>query len=117
MRRRQSAIAFIAALMFASTAPGPFACAQDSGAETPVQVPVGQTPSPFLLEPEAQIRGDNIKSQTYNSQPAGENKNWNLDIGRFQPPVNEDPNRLADDLEGSYSGMRLRLPFRGRTEQ
>ena len=70
--------------------------------------------SPFLLEPEVQIRGDQIKQETYRSQPAGQGQNWNLDIGRFQSPINEDPNDLAQDLEQPYSGMRLRLPFRDR---
>jgi hypothetical protein len=81
-------------------------------------VPSGETPSQFLMDPEAQIKGNDIKRKTYRSQPAGQNQNWNLDIGRFQPPINEDPNQLAEDLEDSnYSGVRLRLPFRGRTNQ
>lgn len=73
--------------------------------------------SPFLLDPGAQIEGDRIKRETYRSQPAGQNQNWNLDIGRFQPQVDDDPNQLADDLKENYSGMRLRLPFRGGTER
>lgn len=75
-------------------------------------------PSSFIIEPEAQIEGDRIKQQTYRSQAIGKNRNWDLDIGRFQAPIDEDPNGLAEDLEDSnYSGMRLRLPFRGRTGQ
>ena len=75
-------------------------------------------PSSFIIEPDAQIEGDRIKQQTYRSQAVGKNRNWDLDIGRFQPPINEDPNGLAEDLEDNdYSGMRLRLPFRGRTGQ
>ena len=76
----------------------------------------GEAGSQFLIEPEVGIKGDRIKRQTYRSQAAGQNRNWNLDIGRFQAPTNEDPNQLADDLTNSnFSGMRLRLPFRGRT--
>ncbi len=74
----------------------------------------GEAPSQFLIEPEAEIMGDRIKLQTYRSQAVGQNKNWDLDIGRFQAPINEDPSGLADDLTNStFSGMRLRLPFRG----
>lgn len=74
----------------------------------------GETPSQFLIEPEAEIEGDKIKQQTYRSQAAGQNRNWNLDIGRFQAPVNQDPNQLADDpADSAFSGMRFRLPFRG----
>ncbi|MEM8743128.1 MAG: hypothetical protein AAGF14_00680 [Pseudomonadota bacterium] len=75
-------------------------------------------PSSFIIEPDAQIQGDQIKQQTYRSQSVGKNQNWDLDIGRFQAPYNEDPAGLAEDIEDSdYSGMRLRLPFRGRTGQ
>ena len=75
-------------------------------------------PSSFIIEPEAQIEGDRIKQQTYRSQAIGKNRNWDLDIGRFQAPIDEDPNGVAEDLEdNNYSGMRLRLPFRGRTGQ
>jgi len=69
--------------------------------------------SPFLLEPEVEIKGDEIKRETYRSQSAGQNQNWNLDIGRFQPKINDDPNDLIDDDKQGYSGMRLRLPLRG----
>mgnify|MGYP007073204953 CR=1 FL=1 len=75
------------------------------------------TTSPFLMEPDAQLKGDRIKDETFNSQPAGQNQNWNLDIGRFQPKINDDPNRVAPDLEGDYSGLRLRLPLRGGLRQ
>ena len=72
----------------------------------------------FLIEPDAQIKGNQIKQKTYRSQAIGRNKNLDLDIGGFQAPINEDPNQLAEDLEdSSYSGMRLRLPLRGRTRQ
>jgi len=78
----------------------------------------GGAPSSFLIEPDAQIKGDKIKRQTYRSQSVGQNKNWDLDIGRFQAPINEDPNRLMEDLDDSnYSGMRLRLPLGGRAAQ
>lgn len=70
-------------------------------------------PSPFLLEPEVEIQGDQIKRETFRSQPAGQNQNWNLDIGRFQPKIDEDPNGLIEDEKHGYSGMRLRLPLRG----
>lgn len=113
-------IAFAGLLAVLSWPHTPEARAQnvDTTAESAAgTAPAQPEQSPFLLEPEVQIKGDNIKSQTYNTQPAGQNKNWNLDIGRFQPQVNEDPNRLADDLDTDYSGMRLRLPFRGRTGQ
>lgn len=76
----------------------------------------GDAPPLFLGEPEAQIKGDKIKRETFRSQPAGQNQNWNLDIGRFQPPIHDDPNQVADDLTENYSGMRLRLPFRGGTK-
>ncbi|GBE43970.1 hypothetical protein BMS3Bbin10_02054 [bacterium BMS3Bbin10] len=85
------------------------------GAGAP-SLPSSEAPSQFLIEPEAEIKGDRIKQQTYRSQAVGQNRNWDLDIGRFQAPINEDPNQLADDLTNSdFSGMRLRLPFRGRT--
>ncbi|MDA7947614.1 MAG: hypothetical protein MPJ78_09055 [Hyphomicrobiaceae bacterium] len=75
-------------------------------------------PSSFIIEPDAQIKGDQIKQRTYRSQAVGKNRNWDLDIGRFQPLINEDPSGLAEDIEDNdYSGMRLRLPFRGRTGQ
>ncbi len=78
--------------------------------------PVSETPSQFLIEPEAQIKGDRIKNQTYRTQQAGQNKNWDLDIGRFQPPITDEPDQFAVDPEiDTYTGMRLRLPFRGRT--
>lgn len=80
--------------------------------------PSAGAPSSFIIEPDAQIKGDQIKQQTYRSQSVGKNQNWDLDIGRFQAPYNEDPAGLAEDIEDSdYSGMRLRLPFRGRTGQ
>jgi hypothetical protein len=115
-----SPIALAGLLAVLSWPHAPEACAQ--GVDTTVGSATGTASaqpeqSPFLLEPDVQIKGDNIKSQTYNTQPAGQNKNWNLDIGRFQPQVKEDPNRLADDIDTDYSGMRLRLPFRGRTAQ
>jgi len=75
------------------------------------------TTSPFLMEPDAQIKGDRIKEETFKSLPAGQNQNWNLDIGRFQPKINDDPNGVAPDLEGDYSGMRFRLPLRGGLRQ
>ena len=78
----------------------------------------GGSPSSFLIEPDAQIKGEKIKRQTYRSQSVGQNKNWDLDIGRFQAPINEDPNRLMEDIDDSnYSGMRLRLPLGGRARQ
>ena len=80
--------------------------------------PPAGTPPSFIIEPDAQIKGDQIKQQTYRSQAVGKNQNWDLDIGRFQAPYNEDPQGLAEDIQDSdYSGMRLRLPFRGRTGQ
>ena len=78
--------------------------------------------SEFLLEPDAQIQGENIKQQTFRSQAAGKNKNWDLDIGRFQGKIDEDPNNslynhtIEDANRDTFSGMRLRLPFRGGTE-
>lgn len=78
--------------------------------------PLNETPSQFLIEPETQIKGDRIKNQTYRTQQAGQNKNWDLDIGRFQPPITDEPDQFAVDPEiDTYTGMRLRLPFRGRT--
>ena len=79
-------------------------------------LPSGDAPSQFLIEPDAAIKGNNIKQQTYRSQATGQNKNWNLDIGRFQTPINEDPNQVAEDLKDrNFSGMRFRLPLRGGT--
>lgn len=87
------------------------------GAARPAQPPV-EGPSQFIIEPEAQIKGDTIKQQTYRSDPAGQNKNWNLDIGRFQGDYKENPNRALESQDNdTFSGMRLRLPFRGRTGQ
>ena len=84
----------------------------------PGGAPATQEPSQFLIEPGTQIEGDNIKQQTFRSQAAGQNRNWNLDIGRFQGGIDEDPNRVFEDLDNdTYSGLRLRLPFRGRTGQ
>ena len=78
--------------------------------------PLSEMPSQFLLEPEAQIKGDTIKNQTYRTQQAGQNKNWDLDIGRFQPPITDEPEQFTEDpVIDTYTGMRLRLPFRGRT--
>jgi len=83
--------------------------------------PLSEPPSQFLIEPEAQIKGDKIKNQTYRTQQAGQNKNWDLDIGRFQGKLDEDPNnprsnRTIEDVNrDTFTGMRLRLPFRGRT--
>ena len=75
-------------------------------------------PSEFLMEPDAQIKGFNIKQRTFRSQAVGQNKAWDLDIGRFQGGIDEDPNHVFEDLDNdTYSGMRLRLPFRGRTGQ
>lgn len=86
----------------------------------PGGVPAIQMPSEFLMEPDAQIEGFNIKQQTYRSKAVGQNKAWDLDIGRFQGRYDEDPNNLNNAVqeldEETYSGMRLRLPFRGRTE-
>jgi len=118
MRRKSQQILFAAALTFACAAPAGAQSVQGvnnpGGAPAASSLPSGDPLSLFLLEPEAEIKGNRIKQQTYRSQAAGQNRNWNLDIGRFQAPVNEDPNQLADDLtEGNFSGMRLRLPFRG----
>ena len=86
-----------------------------SGTSQPT-LSMGEGKSEFLIDPEAQIKGENIKQHTYRSDPAGQNKNWNLDIGRFQDEYKDDPNRISDKLDNdSFSGMRLRLPFRGRT--
>lgn len=74
--------------------------------------------SPFLIEPDAQLKGDKIKQQTYKSQPAGENQNWNLDIGRFQEPIDTNPPLTdSEKLNENYTGMRLRLPLRGKTRE
>ena len=90
----------------------------NSGGAPRPTLPPGEGPSQFIIEPDAQIKGDNIKQQTYRSDPAGQNKNWNLDIGRFQGDYKEDPNRALESLDNdTFSGMRLRLPFRGRTGQ
>jgi hypothetical protein len=83
------------------------------GAEPDIQVP-----SEFLIEPDAQIKGLAIKQKTYRSQAVGQNKGWDLDIGRFQGGIDEDPNRVFEDLDNdTYSGMRLRLPFLGGTKK
>jgi hypothetical protein len=94
------------------------------GGATQHTLPSGEGPSQFLLDPDAQIKGDTIKQQTFRSDPAGQNKNWNLDIGRFQGDYRVDPNsvvspsRALEDLDNdTFSGVRLRLPFRGRTGQ
>lgn len=121
MCRTSQKILFAAALSFACAAP---ASAQSikgdigaGGGPAASSLPSEDTLSPFLIEPDAAIQGNLIKQQTYRSQAAGQNRNWNLDIGRFQTPIDEDPNKLADDLtEGNYSGMRFRLPFRGGTD-
>ena len=84
----------------------------------PQGAPAVQLPSEFLIEPDAQIEGLNIKQHTFRSQAVGKNKTWDLDIGRFQGEIEEDPNRVFEDLDNdTYSGMRLRLPFRGGTRQ
>lgn len=100
------------------------AMAQSNSPNPPLNTVPGEAPgtgagtiSPFLMEPDAQIKGDRIKDETFKSLPAGQNQNWNLDIGRFQPKINDDPNGVAPDLEGDYSGMRLRLPLRGGLRQ
>jgi hypothetical protein len=94
------------------------------GDATQHTLPSGEGPSQFLIDPDAQIKGDAIKQQTFRSDPAGQNKNWNLDIGRFQGDYRVDPNsvvspsRALEDLDNdTFSGVRLRLPFRGRTGQ
>lgn len=94
------------------------------GGATQYTLPSGEGPSQFLIDPDAQIKGDTIKQQTFRSDPAGQNKNWNLDIGRFQGDYRVDPNsvvppsRALEDLDNdTFSGVRLRLPFRGRTGQ
>ncbi len=118
MYRTSLQILFAAAVTFACAAP--VSAQSVKGVNSPDEA-LAASPNPsdgalslFLLEPEAEIQGNRIKQQTYRSQAAGQNKNWNLDIGRFQEPVNEDPNQLAEELrEGNFSGMRFRLPFRG----
>lgn len=114
--------AILAAFLTASASSSAYA--QANGPSAPLNTTPGATPqdgagaiSPFLMEPEAQIKGDRIKEETFNSQPTGQNQNWNLDIGRFQPKINDDPNRVAPDLEEDYSGIRLRLPLRGGLRQ
>jgi len=88
----------------------------NSGGTSRPTLSLGEGKSEFLIDPEAQIKGENNKLHTYRSDPAGQNKNWNLDIGRFQDEYKEDPNRIAEELDkDSFSGVRLRLPFRGRT--
>lgn len=98
------------------------AFAQTATAQAQLPEPVPEStlqpaPSPFLLEPEPEIEGNRIKSETYRTQPTGQNQNWNLDIGRFQPKINDDPNGLAQDDKQGYSGLRLRLPLRGGISQ
>ena len=90
-----------------------------AAAETaPGAVPAIQAPSEFLIEPDAQIKGLNIKQKTFRSQAVGQNKGWDLDIGRFQEGIDEDPNSVFEDLDNdTYSGMRLRLPFLGGTKK
>ncbi len=89
-----------------------------SGGTTQPALPPSEGASQFLIEPEAQIKGDTIKQKTYRSDPAGQNQNWNLDIGRFQGDYNEDPKSALDAPDNdTFSGVRLRLPFRGGTEQ
>lgn len=76
--------------------------------------------SSFIIDPKTEIQGDQIKSETYRSQPAGKNHNWNLDIGRFQQPIEQEPsefNNRAEDLNENYSGMRFRLPLKGGLNQ
>jgi len=116
-------IPFLVSLILALAGPYARAYSQNikglndnGGTAAQKSLPLGQTPSQFLIEPEAQIKGDKIKNQTYRTQPAGQNKNWDLDIGRFQPPITSEPDQFAVDPEiDTYTGMRLRLPFRGRT--
>lgn len=119
MSRRSPQVLILAALALALAAPSVAQSVKGldapggADASSPSQ---GEGTSQFLIEPEAEIKGDRIKQQTYRSQAVGQNRNWDLDIGRFQAPINEDPNQFADDLTNSdFSGMRLRLPFRGRT--
>ncbi len=94
---------------------------ENGGNAAQKSTPVSETPSQFLIEPEAQIKGDRIKKQTYRTQQVGQNKNWDLDMGRFQGKLDEDPNnphsnRTIEDVNrDTFTGMRLRLPFRGRT--
>lgn len=86
-----------------------------SGTSQPT-LTLGEGKSDFLIDPDAEIKGENNRLHTYRTDPAGQNKNWNLDIGRFQDEYKEDPNRISEELDNdSFSGVRLRLPFRGRT--
>jgi hypothetical protein len=80
----------------------------------PGAAPAIQLPSEFLIEPDAQLKGLDIKQKTYRSKTVGQKKAWDLDIGRFQGGYEQDPNRVFEDQDNdAYSGMRLRLPFLG----
>lgn len=74
--------------------------------------------SEFIIEQETETKGANIKLNSFNSKAVGQNKNWDLDMGRFQEELRSDPNQpQIDKFKENYSGMRLKLPFRGRTGQ
>ena len=96
----------------AQYAPGLTDSTEDNPA--PGAAPAIQLPSEFLIEPDAQLKGLDIKQKTYRSKTVGQKKAWDLDIGRFQGGYEEDPNRVFEDQDNdAYSGMRLRLPFLG----
>ena len=95
----------LAGLMVATVAH--LACAQDSDANTK---------DGFQVDPIIEQKADRIKQQTFRSRGVGEQKNWNLDIGRFQDNVPEPRHDFLDEPIGPYSGMRLRVPLRGQKQ-
>jgi len=77
--------------------------------------PEGLT-SDFIIKQETETQGSNIKLKSFNTKAIGQNKNWDLDIGSFQEELRSDPNQVQIDIhKENFTGMRLKLPFRGRT--
>lgn len=72
-----------------------------------------ETKDGFQVDPIIEQQADRIKQQTYRSRGVGEQKTWNLDIGRFQDNIPEPRQDFLDEPIGSYSGLRLRMPLRG----
>ena len=71
--------------------------------------------SDFIIKQDTETQGATIKLKSYNTKAVGQNKNWDLDIGSFQEDLRSDPNQLQiDNYKEHYTGMRLKLPFRGR---
>ena len=78
--------------------------------------PATGTKDSFQVDPIIEQKADRIKQQTYRSRGVGEQKTWNLDIGRFQANIPEPRQDFLDEPIGPYSGLRLRMPLRGKKQ-